>query len=125
VSPTDGPAAQDFMRLITGVLDIMGSGVDYSPKLKRYCEAAGLVDIHERVFDLCLGANNTDKALAEAGALSKATAVEILAGHAAMLPKKTSFTQEEMDGLAPRWRKELLETGAHYPTRVVWGRKPS
>jgi hypothetical protein len=36
---------------------------------------------------------------------------------------KTGLSQKELDTLADRLLVELRESGAHYPLRVVWGRK--
>jgi hypothetical protein len=36
---------------------------------------------------------------------------------------QTSLSEDDLDSLADRLLIELRESGAHYPLRIVWGRK--
>ncbi|TVY91136.1 Methyltransferase [Lachnellula willkommii] len=123
IAPDSGPVFVEFLELVKDVFNATGAGWEYAKNLKGWLEAEGAVDIGEISVDMCLGATNKEKSLIEKGASSTAGAMRGLVMHAKAMHLKTDLTDEQLDTLPDRLYAELLERGAHYPLRAVWGRK--
>jgi len=123
IAPDSGPVFLEFLDLVRDVFVATGAGWNYAQQMKGWLEAEGAVDIGEKYVDMALGATNKDISLIEKGASSTAGAMRGLVMHARAMKLKTNLTEEQLDTLPDRLYSELLETGAHYPLRAVWGRK--
>ncbi|PQE06890.1 methyltransferase protein [Rutstroemia sp. NJR-2017a BVV2] len=105
IAPNSGPVFLEFLELV------------------RELEESGAVDIQEISVDMILGPSNEKIELVEKGASSTAGAMHGLVMHAKAMNLRTSLSNIQLDTLADRLYAELIETGAHYPLRAVWGRK--
>ncbi|KAH8585286.1 hypothetical protein B0O99DRAFT_647316 [Bisporella sp. PMI_857] len=123
IAPDSGPVFLEFLDLVKGVFNTTGAGWEYAKNLRGWLEAEEAVDIEEISVDMCLGATNKDKDLIEKGASSTAGAMQGLVMHARAMHFETNLTEEQLDTLSDRLYTELVERGAHYPLRAVWGRK--
>ncbi|TVY27399.1 Methyltransferase [Lachnellula hyalina] len=123
VAPDSGPVFLEFLELVRAVFDTTGAGWKYAGEMRGWLETAGAVDIEEISVDMALGATNKNRELIEIGASSTAGAMTGLIMHAKAMGLKTALTEESLNTLPERLYTELIETGAHYPLRAVWGRK--
>ncbi|OCL14893.1 hypothetical protein AOQ84DRAFT_370870 [Glonium stellatum] len=123
IGPNSGPVFAQFLDLVRAVFDTTGAGWKYAERMREWLYDAGAVDIGEISVDMALGVTNKNAILAEKGATCTAGAIPGLVVYAKSMGLKTNLAAEEIDTLAGRLLVELRKTGAHYPLRVVWGRK--
>ncbi|KAI1144994.1 S-adenosyl-L-methionine-dependent methyltransferase [Nemania diffusa] len=123
--PDSGPVFQEFLDLVRALFTATGAGWKYAKDMRGWLEEAGAVDIDECVVDMAFGVRNPDKALAEMSARCTAKAMDGLVKHAKMAENlQPNLSAEQMDTLSDRLLDELVERGASYRIRCVWGRKP-
>ncbi|KAJ8069780.1 hypothetical protein OCU04_000196 [Sclerotinia nivalis] len=123
IAPNSGPVFLEFLELVRQVFEGTGAGWKYAEHLRQWLEEAGAVDIQEISVDMVLGASNEKNELVEMGASSTAGAMSGLVMHAKAMNLDTKLSNEQLDTLGDRLYAELVQTGAHYPLRSVWGRK--
>jgi hypothetical protein len=65
-----GPAMGDLWKVMKEIFKIMNLQDDVAPNVRRYFEAAGLEEVHEKIMDVQLGALNPNPSLAAKGVAS-------------------------------------------------------
>lgn len=122
--PDSGPVFTEFLRLVRGLFDATGAGWHYAKEMRGWLEAEGAIDVDECVVDMAFGAKNPNKKLAEMSAKCTAQAMDGLVKHAKLVPDlKAGLCSEQMDTLGERLYDELVQCGAYYRIRCIWGRK--
>ncbi|KAK9772392.1 putative Wax synthase domain-containing protein [Seiridium cardinale] len=122
--PSSGPVFSEFLELVRGLFDATGAGWHYAKEMRRWLEAEGAMDVDECMVDMGFGAKNPDPKLAAISAKCTAQAMDGLVKHAKLAPNlENRLSIEQIDTLGDRLFKELVERGACYRIRCVWGRK--
>jgi hypothetical protein len=62
-SVVEGPAMGDMFRLISDVFKIMETGPDYAPRMEAWFRDLGLANVGCKIFDVPMGARNTEEDL--------------------------------------------------------------
>lgn len=119
------PAYSDMLQVMQSVAGMVGAEWHLGRLLKGLLEEAGFTDVGEEVVMLHMGRTNKDEKLAKEGAESCGIAAQGLSKFAKnFAPEKQPLPTERYETLAADVEEELAETGAVYPLKVVWGRKP-
>ncbi|KAI0401754.1 S-adenosyl-L-methionine-dependent methyltransferase [Xylaria palmicola] len=119
------PAYNDMLKLMRAIAGAIGAEWHIGKTLKGLLEEAGFTDIEEEDVVLSMGRTNTDEQLAKEGAESCRVAIQGLSKFAKnFAPENQPLPMARYDSLGPQVETELMEKGAVYPLKVVWGRKP-
>ncbi|EMR63739.1 putative methyltransferase type 11 protein [Eutypa lata UCREL1] len=119
------PAYNDMLQLRRSVAGAVGAEWHLGRLLKGLLEETGFTDVGEEDVMLNMGRTNKDEKLAKEGAESCGVAVQGLSKFVKNFPpEKQPLLTERYETLAADLEKELMEKGAVYPLKVVWGRKP-
>ncbi|KAI0546144.1 S-adenosyl-L-methionine-dependent methyltransferase [Xylaria curta] len=119
------PAYNDMLKLMRAIAEAIGAEWHIGRTLKGLLEEAGFTDIEEEDVVLNMGRTNADERLAKEGAESCRVAIQGLTNFAKNFsPENQPLPMARYDTLGPQLETELMEKGAVYPLKVVWGRKP-
>lgn len=134
-----GPAMGDMWKVVQAVFKAIGLRNDVAKHLAGWLTEAGLRDVEERVFDVPLGAKNSDAELARKGTVmmmrgasglvdaakrkSQNTSLFFIADHYCRLEMPTGLDHAWLDTIVPNIEKELNSSGGVLRIHVSWGRK--
>ncbi|RFN47978.1 s-adenosyl-l-methionine-dependent methyltransferase [Fusarium flagelliforme] len=107
-SEEENPRYHDMFACIRAVCQASGLDPQEAPKMKGWLEEAGLEKVEERTAMRAVGKRNTD---AELGRLGIEADLIIAKGFA------VGAKLQDLEA-------ELTNTGAYFPMRFIWGRKP-
>jgi SAM-dependent methyltransferase len=141
----ENPYYHDLFACIRAICQKSGAAPLEAPKMKTWLEEAGLEEVHERTAMRAVGKRNVDQDLGNKGIeadmiiargfadaakgecslsdlyqVQMATMLTVVGLDSSIKP----LSDERLDDLAVGLEKELRETGAYFPMRFVWGRKP-
>ncbi|KAF3003110.1 hypothetical protein E8E13_008228 [Curvularia kusanoi] len=128
VCPTpeaENPRYHDMWACVRAVCQ--SSGVDplEPPNFKSWLEEAGMEEVQERTSMRAVGKRNPDPKLGELGIKADLMiAKPFTAGAKGLDPSIKPLSDERLGSLVHDLEIELTETGAYFPMRYVWGRKP-
>lgn len=124
------PAEWPFLRYVAKLQEAsmeVGRELDIAPKLRGWFEAAGFVDVQQRVFKAPLGRWPKDPAMKDLGHWWAENMSVGLAGFSlAYFSRVLGWSSEEIELYLVDVRKSLTDRDVHAYHRiyVVWGRKP-
>jgi hypothetical protein len=128
VCPTSeavNPRYHDMFACIRAVCEASGLDPCEAPKMKGWLEDAGLEDVQERMVMRVVGKRNSDGKLGRAGVQADLMIANGFAAGAKTLSEELKPLEDErLDELVEELEVELNETGALFPMRFIWGRKP-
>ncbi|GKU07474.1 methyltransferase [Fusarium langsethiae] len=144
VCPTsneENPCYNDMFACIRAVCQASGLDPLEAPKMKSWIVDAGLEDVQERTVMRAVGKRNTDEELGGLGIkadliIAKGFAagtkgkfdsglkIALILTALALKPPLKPLTDERLDTLVQDLEFELTNTGAYFPMRFIWGRKP-
>jgi hypothetical protein len=140
----ENPQYHEMWACVRAVCRASGVDPDEPPKFKGWLEDAGLEEVQERMSMRAVGARNGDGDLGAAGVQADLMIARAFAEGAkgesrvpfeigvwgrmlmrtALDPSVKPLPDEKLDSLVRDLEVELTETGAYFPMRYVWGRKP-
>ncbi|KAM0374499.1 hypothetical protein ACHAPY_008744 [Fusarium culmorum] len=140
-SSEENPCYNDMFACIRAVCEASGLDPLEAPKMKSWLEDAGLEDVQERTALRAVGKRNKDQELGSLGIKADLVIAKGFAAGAkgefdsgmkmtlvltglALDPSLKPLTDERLDTLVQDLEVELANTGAYFPMRFVWGRKP-
>ncbi|EKJ77671.1 hypothetical protein FPSE_02169 [Fusarium pseudograminearum CS3096] len=124
-SSEENPCYNDMFACIRVVCEASGLDPLEAPKMKSWLEDAGLEDVQERTALRAVGKRNTDNELGSLGVKADLVIAKgFAAGAKALDPSLKPLTDGRLDTLVQDLEAELTSTGAYFPMRFVWGRKP-
>ncbi|KFY01454.1 hypothetical protein O988_02726 [Pseudogymnoascus sp. VKM F-3808] len=124
--PADWPFALYVDKLQEASLEV-GRELDIAPKLRGWFEAAGFVDVQQRVFKAPLGRWPKDPAMKDLGHWwAENMSVGLAAFSLAYFSRVLGWSADEIELYLVDVRKSLTDKDVHAYHRiyVVWGRKP-
>ncbi|KFZ10572.1 hypothetical protein V501_05144 [Pseudogymnoascus sp. VKM F-4519 (FW-2642)] len=124
--PDDWPFAKYVDKLQEASLEV-GRELDVAPKLRGWFEAAGFVDVQQRVFKAPLGRWPKDPAMKDLGHWwAENMSVGLAAFSLAYFSRVLGWSTDEIELYLVDVRKSLMDRDVHAYHRmyVVWGRKP-
>ncbi|KAH8886058.1 hypothetical protein GQ53DRAFT_750857 [Thozetella sp. PMI_491] len=124
-SEAENPHYHDMFACIRAVCQASGADPLEAPKMKAWLEEAGLEDVQERKAMRAVGKRNVDEVLGKKGIEADLIIARGFSSAAKGLdPSVKPLPDERLDALEGNLEKELNETGAFFPMRFIWGRKP-
>ncbi|KAI6767720.1 hypothetical protein HG530_005729 [Fusarium avenaceum] len=124
-SEAENPRYHDMFACIRAVCQSSGLDPLEAPKMKSWLLDAGLEDVQERTAMRAVGKRNSDEELGRLGVEADLIIAKgFAAGAKALDPSIKPLSDERLDSLARDLEIELNETGAYFPMRFIWGRKP-
>jgi SAM-dependent methyltransferase len=141
----ENPHYHDMFACIRAVCQASGADPLEAPKMKKWLEEAGLQDVQERTAMRAVGKRNVDQALGSKGIEADLIIAQSFANAAKSECSVPSIYEvceaisltvvgldlsvkplpdEKLDRLVVDLEQELSETGAYFPMRFIWGRKP-
>ncbi|RGP73181.1 s-adenosyl-l-methionine-dependent methyltransferase [Fusarium longipes] len=128
VCPTsneENPCYNDMFACIRAVCQASGLDPLEAPKMKSWLVDAGLEEVQERTAFRSVGKRNADDELGYLAIKADLTIAKgFAAGAKALAPSVKPLADERLDTLVQDLEIELTETGAYFPMRFIWGRKP-
>ncbi|KAL1592632.1 hypothetical protein SLS60_011048 [Paraconiothyrium brasiliense] len=120
-----GPAFRNFVTIIKSIYTVFNGSLKLCEEIPVWLKEAGFVDIGYRDIDTKLGALNPDPVLAKQGVYSTTIAARGLVHFGSTLPVGAiPLSPEQIVNNPDDLNAELAKTGAVYPLRIVWARKP-
>jgi SAM-dependent methyltransferase len=141
---SENPRYHDMWACIRAVLQ--SSSVDSlePPKMKSWLQEAGLEEVQERTVMRAVGKRNVDVELGRLGVEADLLIAQGMASAAkgewpvygcvktfsgiliavGLSPSLKPLSDDRLDSLVHDLRTELTDTGAYFPMRFIWGRKP-
>ncbi|KAL1877421.1 hypothetical protein Daus18300_002406 [Diaporthe australafricana] len=122
----ENPRYHDMFACIQAVCQASGADPLEAPKMKTWLEESGLEDVQERMVMRAVGKRNVaDEELGRKGIEADLIIARAFAGAAKALDQSLKpLPDARLDTLEIDLEKELNETGAFFPMRFIWGRKP-
>nr|WNS47937.1 FunG [Talaromyces coalescens] len=120
----EGSVAQEFFRLLEQIWQIKKMGGNFGPNLKDWMVESGLEDVQQTLLHCKVGAQAKPE-LRRASINGAAGAGPMIVALARTLPELQGFTDEQLDTLVDRIKKELEEVGCEYQSFSVIGRVPA
>ncbi|KAJ4127990.1 hypothetical protein NW768_008274 [Fusarium equiseti] len=128
VCPTsegENPRYHDMFACIRAVCQASGLDPLEAPNMKGWLEEAGLERVEEKTAMRAVGKRNTDAELGRLGIEADLIIAKGFAAGAKSLPASSKpLSDERLDSLVQDLEVELANTGAYFPMRFIWGRKP-
>ncbi|KAF3049824.1 hypothetical protein E8E11_005335 [Didymella keratinophila] len=128
VCPTpvaENPRYHEMWACVRAVCEASGVDPLEPPKFKTWLDEAGLEEVGERRSMRAVGAQNADEEMGRLGVQADLMiARAFVEGAKALDPSIKPLPDERLDSLVQDLEVELTETGAYFPMRYVWGRKP-
>ncbi|KAI1071423.1 hypothetical protein LB507_005154 [Fusarium sp. FIESC RH6] len=125
-SEEENPRYHEMFACIRAVCQASGLDPLEAPKMKGWLEEAGLEMVEERTAMRAVGKRNTEDP--ELGRLGMEADLNIAKGFAAgaksLPPSSKPLSDERLNSLVQGLEAELTNTGAYFPMRFIWGRKP-
>ncbi|KAK7193287.1 hypothetical protein DPSP01_013836 [Paraphaeosphaeria sporulosa] len=124
-SEAENPRYHDMFACIRAVCQSSGLDPLEAPKMKSWLEEAGLEQVQERTAMRAVGKRNADEELGKLGiGADLMIAKGFAAGAKGLSPSFKPLPDERLDSLVQELETELTETGAYFPMRFIWARKP-
>ncbi|UZP38352.1 hypothetical protein NXS19_006168 [Fusarium pseudograminearum] len=124
-SSEENPCYNDMFACIRAVCEASGLDPLEAPKMKSWLMDAGLEDVQERTALRAVGKRNTDNELGSLGTKADLVIAKgFAAGAKALDSSLKPLADERLDTLVQDLEVELTNTGAYFPMRFIWGRKP-
>ncbi|CAJ0540908.1 Ff.00g077850.m01.CDS01 [Fusarium sp. VM40] len=124
-SESENPRYHDMFACIRAVCQSSGLDPLEAPKMKSWLLEAGLEGVHERTAMRAVGKRNSDEELGRLGVEADLIIAKGFAAGAKSLDSSVRpLSDERLDSLVKDLEIELNETGAYFPMRFIWGRKP-
>ncbi|KAM0202055.1 hypothetical protein ACHAPQ_004261 [Fusarium lateritium] len=124
-SEAENPRYHDMFACIRAVCQASGLDPLEAPKMKSWLLEAGLEDVHEQTAMRAVGKRNVDEELGRLGVQADLIIAKgFAAGAKGLDSSKKPLSDERLDSLVQDLEIELNETGAYFPMRFIWGRKP-
>ncbi|KAF2438358.1 S-adenosyl-L-methionine-dependent methyltransferase [Karstenula rhodostoma CBS 690.94] len=128
VCPTpeaENPRYHEMFACIRAVCQSSGLDPLEAPKMKSWLEEAGLEQVQERTAMRAVGKRNGDEALGKLGiGADLMIAKGFATGAKGLSLSLKPLPDERLNSLVQDLETELTETGAYFPMRFIWGRKP-
>ncbi|OAL01241.1 S-adenosyl-L-methionine-dependent methyltransferase [Phaeosphaeriaceae sp. SRC1lsM3a] len=122
---SENPRYHDMWACVRAVLQSSGVDALEPPKMKSWLEEAGFEEVQERTAMRAVGKRNVDEELGKMGIEADLLIAQGMAAAAKGLsPSLKPLSDDRLDSLVQDLRTELTDTGAFFPMRFIWGRKP-
>ncbi|KAF9768281.1 hypothetical protein IL306_014414 [Fusarium sp. DS 682] len=122
---TENPRYHDMFACIRAVCQASGLDPLEAPKMKSWLVEAGLEDVQERTAMRAVGKRSVDEELGRLGIEADLIIANgFAAGAKGLSPSLRPLPDERLDSLVVDLETELKDTGAYFPMRFIWGRKP-
>ncbi|KAJ4351975.1 uncharacterized protein N0V89_007320 [Didymosphaeria variabile] len=128
VCPTpeaENPRYHDMFACIRAVCQSSGLDPLEAPKIKSWLAEAGLEEVQERTAMRAVGKRNVNEELGKLGIEADLLIAKGFAmGAKGLDPSFKPLPDERLDSLVHSLETELTDTGAYFPMRFIWGRRP-
>ncbi|KAF5001233.1 hypothetical protein FGRMN_1176 [Fusarium graminum] len=124
-SEAENPRYHDMFACIRAVCQSSGLDPVEAPKMKSWLLEAGLEEVRERTAMRAVGERNPDEELGRLGIQADLIIARgFAAGAKGLDPSVKPLSDERLESLVQGLEAELTNTGAYFPMRFIWGRKP-
>ncbi|KAJ4243479.1 hypothetical protein NW762_014810 [Fusarium torreyae] len=121
----ENPRYHDMFACIRAVCQSSGLDPLEAPKMKSWLVEAGLEEVQEQTAMRAVGKRNSNGELGRLGVEADLIiATGFAAGAKGLYPSLKPLPDERLDSLVQDLEAELTNTGAYFPMRFIWGRKP-
>ncbi|KAM0544099.1 hypothetical protein ACHAPJ_011981 [Fusarium lateritium] len=124
-SEEENPRYHDMFACIRAVCHSSGLDPLEAPKMKSWLLEAGLEEVQEKAAMRAVGKRNSNEELGRLGVEADLIIAKgFAAGAKGLNPSLKPLPDERLDSLVEDLETELTNTGAYFPMRFIWGRKP-